>query len=132
MRSTVETLLLAGVTPILMSQVPNHGKILDGCQVPVYVFSTERVAERCHGVSRVLAVSRMAWIDQEISDIGREYNVPVVIPTEYFCHSYNHAHCRTLVGNTLLSKDGSHLTKYGSIFLAKEWEKSGGVPFVKQ
>lgn len=128
LRRTVTMLQEAGSKPIIVSQVPNHGKRFDGCMIPTFIVPEQMAAARCTGITQDFVRSRMAWVDAEIRAIGAETGASVLIPTDIFCDPQE-PHCKSTSDGVLLSDDGSHVNRFGSLYLAQGWSEQDDFPF---
>ena len=129
LRRTVQAILNSGAQAIVFSQVPNHGKVLEGCDnLPRYIIRDARVELRCTAVSKAAVLTRLQFTNEQVREVGRLEGVHTVVPTDFFCDA-EQSHCRLFDGGIRLSDDSDHINEFGAIFLAKRWEAQAEFPF---
>ena len=121
MAMTVEKIHSNNAKVIIFSQVPLLGRNIQDCNnVPDYIFSDRKIKERCDGnVTYDDAMGRLKYTNEVIQGLASE-NTLVVIPSDYLC-SHSEKKCNTVVSKDLIYKDMDHLSRRGSLLLARHF-----------
>jgi|GEM_PF-509749 len=126
---TVKTILTSGAEPIILGQVPNIGKDIEGCNnVPKVFFSAGNIASRCNHVPRQYVLERTRFSNEIIEKTANTNGVFFLLPTDIFCDDKEY-YCRTLERGIRLKDDDDHINERGSVYLARKWERRTDFPF---
>ena len=125
LRETAETLTARGSRVLLVSQVPNAGRMLEGCdRVPRLLFDEDDIARRCTPLPPDAILGRLAFTDETIRTIAREVpGASALVPSDHLC-SREDGLCRFRHEGIGLYRDENHLNRYGSALLAQRFEAS--------
>lgn len=118
--NTVETLLNAGKSVVLFSQVPPLGRNQTQClSLFPWVERTNDRRSRCYKLTRDEVREVSQYADGVLESMGEDGRVLTIIPQEIFCDELE---CLLYAPNSeeLLYHDGHHLSSVGSSFLFDE------------
>ena len=126
---TIDVIRDSGAEAIVISQVPNQGKRLDGCDaIPTWIVSEAALVRRCTGIDGETARARLAFTNRTISALAGREGVHVLIPSDIFCAD-DRLGCRAYADGVSLYRDSNHVNRFGAMYLARTWEQMPDFPF---
>lgn len=130
LRTTAQEITASGAQVIITSQVPNLGRSPRGCLTAGGARTAlKRGVQpgKCVGVSRLTALQRLRFVNNEIRAVARLDNVTALVPSRYFCDNQlqDSTRCRALLDRLLLYDDSTHISSLGSAFLTLRWQADG-------
>ncbi len=119
---TIRKIREKGVEVVLFSQVPELGRDVQDCaNVPRVLIPLKWYEQRCDpGVSYSEIRNRIGFTDNMISSTGSEEAL-VILPSRYFCDD-DAQKCVTVMNGVALYDDNHHVTREGSLWLARQIE----------
>ncbi|QKE65466.1 acyltransferase [Aquipseudomonas campi] len=128
---TTKIITKNGMTPIIFGQPPLSSKPLKGCdEVPRYIFDNDSIQRRCNIDPYSEIIARGAFVDSTLRNAAAHgiKNTLTVVSIDLFC-DHKLRSCNKFAYDTRLFDDTNHLNKFGSLWVAKEWEKFPDFPF---
>ncbi len=128
---TIKTIHKSGAKAIVFGQVPNAGRALEGCNnIPRVLIHNDTINKRCSHIPKQFVLQRSEFSNKTIKELASKNDAHYALPTDYFCKGED-VYCITFKHGHRLKDDADHINKYGSVYLAQEWEKSNSFPFKK-
>lgn len=120
---TINKIHEAGSRVIIFSQPPLLAKDIQDCnEVPSYLYTETRYSSRCDGeIDYNVAMKRLQFTNSFIKKLGNKLTL-TLLPSDYMC-DHKLKNCFTVIEDANLYKDDNHLSKEGSLLLAKYFEK---------
>jgi len=107
---------------VVFSSVPIiHGKFKECNTVPTYLLSDKSFQMRCKSFSYDNMMNRIKFTNDSILKASLNYPELVIsiIPSDFLCDSLSQR-CKYIENGKFLYKDASHLSAYGSMYLANK------------
>ena len=122
LRETVEKIGATGAQILLVGQVPNLGRPIEGCrELSRFLYSardaTRLIARRCgSGVTRETATSRLAYSDKVFESLAGRKGVWAFLPGRILCPDQQ-PRCTSVADGLPLHRDADHLSSHGQDYL---------------
>ena len=131
LKKTVDALTALDMKVILFGQVPEQKRKQAGCyNIPKWLPIDTLIESRCL-IETEKAFSKHKFTRTILSKLSTNSGVLHVPSLDFFCFSHQR-YCKSIQDKRLLFKDDNHLSRFGSVYIAKQWSSMKSFPFEKR